>query len=70
MTRKEIAEKIEYEGLAYFMLEYASASDMPDPELEELFCAAQDALQAFLEVLPDPLDDLEDDDEDEEDDNE
>jgi len=50
--REDVAEKVEAEGLDYFIQYYCSAVDMPDEEMEEAFSRAKEALDRFTSLLP------------------
>lgn len=56
-TREDVANRVEAEGLDYFLLNYTSADSMPDPELKAAFTKAREALIAFNALLPDLDDD-------------
>jgi len=49
--RQEVANKVEMEGLGYFILDYARADNMPDEELKQAFADAKEALLKFENML-------------------
>ena len=51
-TRKEVAYRVDNEGIGYFLTSYCDESDMPDAELTEAFKTAKEAILAFEELLP------------------
>lgn len=48
---RSVQNKIENEGLGYFIEGYCSAESMPDKKGEELFSAAEIALRQFQEYV-------------------
>ena len=59
IDRKDVAAKVENEGLGYFIMDYTGPDSMPDDELKGAFIAAKDALQNFQMLLPDPYEEEE-----------
>jgi hypothetical protein len=48
----EIADKISWEGLDYYVTAYANESEFePDPELQEAFRMAKSGLTLFVKLL-------------------
>ena len=52
-TRKEVAYRVDNEGIGYFLTAYCDADDMPDSELKTAFQNAKDAILKFESLLPD-----------------
>jgi len=58
MTKEELREEFEYilnkidnEGLGYYLLDYTDSSEMPDEKSKELFEKANEALFAFKKYI-------------------
>ena len=47
----DVSNKIDNEGLGYFILDYTSSDSMPDQKSKELFEAAEDALSEFRNYI-------------------
>ena len=44
---REVIDRVEDEGLSYFILHYYTPDDMPDEKSKELFAKAEKALKEF-----------------------
>ncbi len=51
MTNQEVRDKVDYEGLGYFVTCYASVDSIKDKKLAKLFGAAKKALNDFEQEL-------------------
>ena len=51
-NREDVRDKVDEEGLGYFIMYYTSADTMPDDELKEAFEKAKEALEEFKALLP------------------
>ncbi len=51
MIIKDIAAKVENEGLGYMITDYLSPNDIDDPELKEEWIKAQASMKRIEEIL-------------------